>query len=69
MFNALQELSRAPGGKSLNDMSSSICGFLLSCYKDDGNEYYINYFHIDIIACWHMYHICFSEVGLVATCG
>lgn len=38
MFNALQELSNAPGGKSLNDLSSSLCGFLLSCYKDDGNE-------------------------------
>lgn len=38
MFNALQELSNAPGGKSLNNLSSSLCSFLLSCYKDDGNE-------------------------------
>uniref|UniRef100_A0A803L554 TOG domain-containing protein n=1 Tax=Chenopodium quinoa TaxID=63459 RepID=A0A803L554_CHEQI len=38
MFNALQELSNAPGGKLLNDLSSSLCSFLLSCYKDEGNE-------------------------------
>ncbi|KAL9233413.1 hypothetical protein vseg_008420 [Gypsophila vaccaria] len=38
IFSALQELSHAPGGKSLNNLSSAICVFLLSCYKDDGNE-------------------------------
>ncbi|GMH13085.1 hypothetical protein Nepgr_014926 [Nepenthes gracilis] len=38
MVNALQELSDAPGGKLLSNLSSSICGFLFSCYKDDGNE-------------------------------
>ncbi|XP_074307849.1 protein ILITYHIA [Silene latifolia] len=38
MFNALQELSHAPGGKMLNDLSTLLSGFLLSCYKDDGNE-------------------------------
>lgn len=38
MFSALQELSNASGGKSLSNLSSSLCGFLLSCYKDEGNE-------------------------------
>ncbi|XP_042987937.1 protein ILITYHIA isoform X4 [Carya illinoinensis] len=38
MVNALQELSNAPEGKYLNSLSSSICVFLLSYYKDDGNE-------------------------------
>ncbi|KAA8538955.1 hypothetical protein F0562_025647 [Nyssa sinensis] len=38
MINALQELSNAPEGKYLNSLSPTICGFLLSCYKDDGNE-------------------------------
>ncbi|CAO2827459.1 unnamed protein product [Amaranthus hypochondriacus] len=38
MFNALQELSNAPGGKLSKDLSPSVCGFLLSSYKDDGNE-------------------------------
>lgn len=37
MINALQELSNAPEGKYLNSLSPTICGFLLSCYKDDGN--------------------------------
>ncbi|XP_009587833.1 protein ILITYHIA isoform X1 [Nicotiana tomentosiformis] len=38
MINALQELSNAPEGKHLNSLSKTICNFLLSCYKDDGNE-------------------------------
>lgn len=38
MINALQELSNAPEGKYLSSLSPAICGFLLSCYKDDGNE-------------------------------
>ncbi|XP_024025150.1 protein ILITYHIA [Morus notabilis] len=38
MINALQELSNAPDGKHLNSLSRTICSFLLSCYKDDGNE-------------------------------
>ncbi|KAK6915301.1 hypothetical protein RJ641_020418 [Dillenia turbinata] len=38
MIKALQELSGAPEGKYLNSLSSSICGFLLSSYKDEGNE-------------------------------
>lgn len=38
MINALQELSSAPEGKYLNSLSSTICSFLISCYKDDGNE-------------------------------
>lgn len=37
MINALQELSNAPDGKHLNSLSRTICSFLLSCYKDDGN--------------------------------
>ncbi|GAB2287177.1 eIF-2-alpha kinase activator GCN1 [Dionaea muscipula] len=38
MINALQELSNAPSGKTLSNLSSSVCGFLMTCYKDDGNE-------------------------------
>ncbi|KAK1290119.1 hypothetical protein QJS10_CPB18g01878 [Acorus calamus] len=38
MVNALQELSKAPRGKSLNSLAPSICTFLISCYKDDGSE-------------------------------
>ncbi|GAB4855804.1 eIF-2-alpha kinase activator GCN1 [Ancistrocladus abbreviatus] len=38
MVNVLLELSNAPGGKPLSNLSSSICVFLLSCYKDEGNE-------------------------------
>ncbi|XP_058094955.1 protein ILITYHIA isoform X2 [Magnolia sinica] len=38
MINALQELSKAPGGKTLNSLAPSISGFLLSCYKEDGSE-------------------------------
>lgn len=37
MFNALVELSFAPEGKYLSSLSCAICGFLLSCYKDEGN--------------------------------
>ncbi|KAL8156542.1 hypothetical protein AgCh_001585 [Apium graveolens] len=38
MVAALQELSSALEGKYLNKISPNICNFLLSCYKDDGNE-------------------------------
>ncbi|WCJ36197.1 eIF-2-alpha kinase activator GCN1 [Euphorbia peplus] len=38
MFNALQELSFAPEGKYLCSLSRTICGLLVSCYRDEGNE-------------------------------
>ncbi|KAK4487622.1 hypothetical protein RD792_005728, partial [Penstemon davidsonii] len=38
MVNALQELSDSPEGKFFNSLSPTVCAFLLSCYKDDGNE-------------------------------
>ncbi|XP_050224461.1 protein ILITYHIA [Mercurialis annua] len=38
MFNVIQELSYAPDGKYLSKLSVTICGFLLSCYKNEGNE-------------------------------
>ncbi|XP_073041088.1 protein ILITYHIA [Primulina eburnea] len=38
MINALQEISHAPEGKYLNSLAPTVCGFLLSCYKDEGNE-------------------------------
>nr|XP_043618177.1 protein ILITYHIA [Erigeron canadensis] len=38
MINALQELSRCPEGKYLNGLSSTVCGLLMTSYKDDGNE-------------------------------
>lgn len=38
MVTALQELSSALEGKHLSKISPNICNYLLSCYKDDGNE-------------------------------
>lgn len=38
MFNAVQELSHVPDGKFLNSLVLTICSFLLSCYKEEGNE-------------------------------
>ncbi|CAI0433676.1 unnamed protein product [Linum tenue] len=38
MFNSLRDLSYGPDGKYLNNISCTVCRFLLSCYKDEGNE-------------------------------
>ncbi|XP_022719011.1 protein ILITYHIA isoform X2 [Durio zibethinus] len=38
MINALQELSNAPEGKYLNNLARIVCSFLLTFYKDEGNE-------------------------------
>ncbi|KAH1083318.1 hypothetical protein J1N35_023079 [Gossypium stocksii] len=38
MINALLELSNAPEGKYLNSLARTVCGFLLTYYKDEGNE-------------------------------
>ncbi|MFS7937446.1 putative armadillo-like helical, translational activator Gcn1, TOG domain-containing protein [Helianthus anomalus] len=38
MINALQELSQCPEGKYLSSFSVTVCGLLLTIYKDDGNE-------------------------------
>lgn len=38
MINAIQELSTCPEGKYLSSLSQSVCGLLLTTYKDDGNE-------------------------------
>ncbi|KAL4557543.1 hypothetical protein LXL04_035724 [Taraxacum kok-saghyz] len=38
MINAIQELSKCPDGKYLSSLSQSVCGLLLTTYKDDGNE-------------------------------
>ncbi|XP_020981860.1 LOW QUALITY PROTEIN: protein ILITYHIA [Arachis duranensis] len=38
MVNAIQELSNAPDGKYLINLARMICDFLLSYYKEDGNE-------------------------------
>ncbi|PIA40115.1 hypothetical protein AQUCO_02500083v1 [Aquilegia coerulea] len=38
MIHALQALASTPDGKSVNNLASTISSFLLSCYKDDGNE-------------------------------
>lgn len=51
MVSALQELSNAPAGKYLNSLSSSICMFLLSYYKEDGNEE-VKLAILSAIACW-----------------
>lgn len=37
MINALLELSNAPEGKYLNSLARTVCGFLLTYYKDEGN--------------------------------
>lgn len=50
-INALQEMSNAPEGKYLNSLSPSICSFLLSCYKDDGNEE-VKQACLTALACW-----------------
>ncbi|KAK8951558.1 hypothetical protein KSP39_PZI003863 [Platanthera zijinensis] len=38
MVNALDELSRAPSGKTLNKLAPLVSAFLLSCYKGDGSD-------------------------------
>jgi HEAT repeat protein len=38
MVNALKELSNSAEGKYLTNLSPTVCAFLLSCYKEDGNE-------------------------------
>ncbi|KAL1214916.1 Protein ILITYHIA [Cardamine amara subsp. amara] len=38
MLNAVQELARAPEGKYIGSLSKTVCSFLISCYKDEGNE-------------------------------
>ncbi|CAN6460506.1 unnamed protein product [Victoria cruziana] len=38
MFKSLQELSKFPGGKLMDNVASSVCSFLLSSYKEDGSE-------------------------------
>ncbi|XP_047319799.1 protein ILITYHIA [Impatiens glandulifera] len=38
MIIALKELANVPEGKYLKNLSPTICSFLLSCYKDEGNE-------------------------------
>ncbi|CAN0892758.1 Protein ILITYHIA [Linum grandiflorum] len=38
LFNSLQELSYGPDGKHLSSISCTVCRFLVSGYKDEGNE-------------------------------
>lgn len=38
MINSLRALSNAPGGKTLTQLAATICLFLMSYYKEDGNE-------------------------------
>ncbi|KAI0489335.1 hypothetical protein KFK09_029177 [Dendrobium nobile] len=38
MINALEELSKAPSGKTLNKLAPIVSAFLLSCYKGDGSD-------------------------------
>ncbi|XP_068667141.1 protein ILITYHIA isoform X2 [Aristolochia californica] len=38
MMNALQELSKAPGGKGVNNLAPSVGSFLIAIYRDDGSE-------------------------------
>ncbi|KAF3790933.1 eIF-2-alpha kinase activator [Nymphaea thermarum] len=38
MFKSLQELSKFPGGKMMDNVASSVCSFLVSSYKEDGSE-------------------------------
>ncbi|CAN1233879.1 Protein ILITYHIA [Linum perenne] len=38
LFNSLQELSYGPEGKHLSSISCTVCRFLSSGYKDEGNE-------------------------------
>lgn len=41
MVNALREVSDAPEGKYFSSLSPTVCGYLLSCYKDDGRSFLI----------------------------
>ncbi|KAH0448399.1 hypothetical protein IEQ34_022199 [Dendrobium chrysotoxum] len=38
MINALEELSKAPSGKTLNKLAPIVSTFILSCYKGDGSD-------------------------------
>ncbi|KAI5063295.1 hypothetical protein GOP47_0021842 [Adiantum capillus-veneris] len=38
MINSLRALSSAPGGKTLTQLAANVCLFLMSHYKEDGNE-------------------------------
>ncbi|XP_010470324.1 PREDICTED: eIF-2-alpha kinase activator GCN1-like isoform X1 [Camelina sativa] len=38
MLNAVQELASAPEGKYIGCLSTTVCSFLIACYKDEGNE-------------------------------
>ncbi|KAG6388178.1 hypothetical protein SASPL_153377 [Salvia splendens] len=38
MVNALREVSAAPEGKYFSSLFPTVCSYLLSCYKEDGNE-------------------------------
>lgn len=51
MINALQELSNAPEKKFLNNLSNIVCSFLLSCYKEEGNED-VKLATLSAISCW-----------------
>ncbi|CAI9090959.1 OLC1v1025859C1 [Oldenlandia corymbosa var. corymbosa] len=51
MIDALRELSIAPEGRYLNTLSPTVCDFLLSCYKEDGNEE-VKLACLSSLACW-----------------
>ncbi|KAJ8770180.1 hypothetical protein K2173_011515 [Erythroxylum novogranatense] len=51
MFNTLQELSHAPEGKYIQSLCRTVCGFLLTCYKDEGNEE-VKLAIVSALACW-----------------
>lgn len=67
-INALQELSNAPEGKYLTNLSPTICAFLLSCYKDDGK--FLNvcalkcHFFLPYFAC--LLHFFFTKFSVTA---
>lgn len=65
MVNALQEFSNAPGGKQLSNLASLISNFLLSCYKDDGNED-VKLAILQAIASWVVRFADFVQPNLVS---
>ena len=48
MIHSLQELSKCPEGKYLSSLSLSVCGLLLTTYKDDGGSSCCFYFSLDL---------------------
>ncbi|KAF7805246.1 protein ILITYHIA [Senna tora] len=68
MVNAIQELSYAADVKYLTNLARTICNFLLSYYKDDGNEE-VKIAILSALASWAARSADFFEDSLVSFFG